>query len=131
MISFSPNTHTAFNMQNCSSSGNQDCIAAYTSKGEIWRCIFPQVHTHALRNILTCLHEHLPSPLLSTQYSYPYIKTPIFALNSQYDTWQLKNILQLGCLPPNCSPTQMTFFENFRKVRSSPPILCVSCVDVC
>ena len=73
-----------------------------------------------------------PLPTSHTQYTYPYIKSPIFALNSQYDTWQLGNILQLGCLPPNCSPTQMTFFENFRKVKSSmTPILCVSCVDVC
>ena len=51
------------------------------------------------------------------QYSYPFIKSPIFVLNSQYDTWQLANILQLGCLPPRCSESQMKFFENFRNVR--------------
>ena len=119
-------------MQNCSSGVNQDCIAAYTSKGETWRCFFPQVHRHPLRNILTHGFMNVsPLPTSPTQYTYPYIKSPIFALNSQYDTWQLGNILQLGCLPPNCSPTQMTFFENFRKVKSSTPILCVPCVDVC
>jgi len=82
----------ASKMQNSTMGANQDCIAYYTSKGETWRCLSPQ-------------------------YSYPFIKSPIFVLNSQYDTWQLANILQLGCLPPRCSESQMKFFENFRNVR--------------
>jgi len=46
------------------------------------------------------------------QYSYPYINTPIFTYNSQYDTWQLENTLQLNCLPPRCSNEQLKLLEN-------------------
>ena len=130
-------------MQDCSMGVNQDCIAGYTSKGETWRCFFAQVHICKGKNskrLLTCYFCSSSAPPPPTpppppalfpppppppppntpthpQYTYPYIKSPIFALNSQYDTWQLANILQLGCLPPKCSESQMKLFENFRNVR--------------
>jgi len=55
-------------------------------------------------NSLTHMHTtYTRHAHMLIQYSYPFIKSPIFVLNSQYDTWQLANILQLGCLPPRCS----------------------------
>ena len=50
------------------------------------------------------------------QYTFPFIKSPMFVLNSLYDTAQLAGILGLDCLPPNCSDQQMKFFDNFRNV---------------
>jgi len=52
-----------FNMQNASGGVNQDCIKALGPVSN-WRCIF-------------------------AEYSYNFTKTPIFALNSAYDMWQL------------------------------------------
>jgi len=77
-----------YQMQNMSGGVNQNCLEAHLDNEE-WRCFF-------------------------APYSYPFIKTPIFVLNSVYDTAQLAGILQLGCLPPNCSQEMMEFFDNFR-----------------
>ena len=77
-----------YHMQNCSGGVNDACISAKTETDQ-WQCFM-------------------------AQYTYPYIKTPIFVLNSEYDTWQLSNILQLGCLPPKCTPEKMTDFTKWR-----------------
>ena len=55
---------------------------------------------------------------LFLQYTYPYIKTPIFLLNSAYDAWQIENILQLGCVPPACTEAQLWELENFGQVHN-------------
>ena len=78
-------------MQNCTGGVNQDCVKAYAPQGEDWRCFFPQ-------------------------YTEPHIKSKLFGLNSQYDTWQLGNILQLPCRPPNCNESQMKLLEGYGKV---------------
>ena len=41
-----------------------------------------------------------------------YLYSPIFVLNSQYDTWQLHNTLQLKCAPPYCTPEEMEKLNN-------------------
>ena len=51
------------------------------------------------------------------QYTFPFIKSPMFVLNSLYDIIQLHCNLQLDCLPPNCSDSQMKAFYNFESVR--------------
>jgi hypothetical protein len=88
-----------FKMQNAISSLNKKCIAA-TPNDTQWQC-------------------------MSAQYTYPYISTPIFSLNSMYDTWQIKNTLELGCNPPQCTPEQMKqlekFFEEFKS--AAQPIM--------
>ena len=76
-----------FHMQNCSEGVNRDCIESNEIDG--WQCFM-------------------------AQYTYPYIQTPIFVLNSLYDTWQLGNILQLGCNPPDCNNTRMLEFFAWR-----------------
>ena len=56
--------------------------------------------------------------ILTPQYLFPFIKTPMFIANSLYDTAQLAGILHLGCLPPNCPEDKMKFFDNFRTVSA-------------
>lgn len=78
-------------MQNCSGGVNQACIKANADNKEEWKCFF-------------------------AQYTEPHISSHFFGLNSQYDTWQLGNILQLPCTPPKCTSDMMKAFENFGKV---------------
>ena len=53
------------------------------------------------------------------QYSYQYIKTPIFVLNSIYDTAQLAGIYRLPCFPPNCTEEQIQELLIFGSVSNS------------
>ena len=53
---------------------------------------------------------------LSVQYTYEYIKTPIFVLNSIYDTAQLNGLFGLPCLPPNCSRANEEEFYDYGQV---------------
>lgn len=32
------------------------------------------------------------------QYQFPYIRTPLFPVNSLYDSWSLPNILGINCV---------------------------------
>ncbi|XP_062512571.1 uncharacterized protein LOC134188416 [Corticium candelabrum] len=77
-----------FEMQNCSGGVNSDCIRS-KEESERWQCFM-------------------------AQYTYPYIKTPIFVFNAEYDTWQLQNILQVGCKAPNCNESQMQLIARWR-----------------
>ena len=86
-----------FKMQNCSSGVNQMCMEA--NEGAEWRCFFPQ-------------------------YTEPHIKSALFGLNSLYDSWQLLNILQLGCFPLNCPPEKMKAFEKYRGVGFNIIVQC-------
>ena len=54
----------------------------------------------------------------SIQYTFSFIKTPMFVGNSLYDTAQLAG-LGLGCLPPHCPEDKMKFFYNFRTVSDA------------
>ena len=94
-------------MQNASGGANQDCLAAMPTE-EGWKCGFA--------NVCNVVIKIMSINLMTIQYSYPYIKTPLFTYNSAYDTWQLANILQLNCLPPKCSEEQMKQLENYGQV---------------
>ncbi|XP_065183346.1 uncharacterized protein LOC135814192 [Sycon ciliatum] len=83
-----PKYQYVYKMQNASSGVNQDCITK-TPEADQWKCFF-------------------------AQYTMPHIKSRFFALNSQYDTWQLPNILNLHCLPPKCEGKDETAFEGWR-----------------
>ena len=93
-----------FKMQNSTGGVNQKCIEAYSSTNETWKC-------------------------LSIQYAEPFTSTRLFALNSIYDSWQLANILQIPCKPPDCDPRYMEAVENYGKVRfSAVMILIMHCI---
>ena len=51
---------------------NLKCLAA--NKGSEWKC-------------------------LMAQYIAPHVETPMFVMNSNYDEWQMMNILQAQCIP--------------------------------
>jgi len=54
----------AFQVHNATSTVNSECLAAHDPAGEAWKCFFPQ-------------------------WSARYLETPTFALQSQYDGWQM------------------------------------------
>jgi len=56
-----------FEMQNVSLNVNEECVNAYR-KGMKWKCMF--------------------SP-----HVYPFMKVPVFVIDSMYDSWQMENIL--------------------------------------
>ena len=71
---------------------NANCIAS-TPVADQWKCIF-------------------------AQYSYQYIKTPIFVLNSAYDSWQMQCIFTSEPVPENSTVSQchdigMLFISSF------------------
>lgn len=72
---------------NTSLSNNDDCISHYgVDKG--WSCMFGA-------NVA------------------PFVKTPLFILNSHYDTWQEKAILGLNCSMPSCTGAQLDYFVKY------------------
>jgi hypothetical protein len=75
-------------LHNMTGGSNKDCVSHYQDVEE-WKCVF-------------------------APYTFQFIKTQLFILNSLYDTAQLSGILGLQCLPPNCDGEQMKFFDNFR-----------------
>ena len=81
-----------FKMQNSTGGVNQKCIEQYSSTNETWKCLL-------------------------IQDAEPFTSSRLFALNSIYDSWQLANILQLPCKPPDCDPRYMEAVEEYGKVR--------------
>lgn len=81
-----------FKMQNSTGGVNSKCIEAYSPTNEAWKC-------------------------LSIQYAEPFTSSRLFALNSIYDSWQLANILQLPCHPPDCDARYMEALEEYGKVK--------------
>jgi O-palmitoleoyl-L-serine hydrolase len=57
-----------FETFNAAGGVNKRCIAAHTATQDTWKCFFA---------------EHVS----------PYIQTPVFALQSEYDSWQTANVL--------------------------------------
>merc|ERR1712008_257699 len=67
-----PQFQSSFYAWNASAGINQACITHYLPQGEEWRCMF-------------------------AQYVMPFIQSPLFIAQNLYDSWQLTNILKVGC----------------------------------
>jgi len=87
-----------FEMQNASINVNQECLK--DPKMDKWKCIF--------------------SP-----YTYNHIKTPIFVLDSTYDSWSMYNILGAGVTsfqncagngPVKCNSTEIGWANAWRTI---------------
>ena len=52
---------------------------------------------------------------LMAQYVVPHLSTPIFVTNAAIDVYQMQNILQVGCVTKQCSSSQFTKIEGYRK----------------
>lgn len=78
---------------NSSGGTNQACVQDKKAAGEDWKCIFA---------------EHVT----------PYIKSEMFVMQNLYDSWQINNILDIGCSGYNkpmtdCSAAQMSALEQY------------------
>lgn len=58
-----------YTQQNATAGVNQDCIAAHSVTGDEWKCMF-------------------------AEHSAEHIKSPVFAMQSQYDAWQTGHVLK-------------------------------------
>ena len=76
-----------------------------------------------------CLDQHAAAPwnCLFAPEVFPFIKTPLFAVQALYDTWQLYNIYDLPCTPmaiphsslPVCNQTMMNVFHHYRDLTEA------------
>jgi hypothetical protein len=67
-----------------------ECVAAYPN--ELWKCMF-------------------------AEYNHVFIKVPLFAIQSPYDSWSLRNILGISCEDGGsligCDEGQMRYIEDY------------------
>jgi len=89
-----PRYHTlmiwTFTWMNATDGVNQECIKKYSTTGNTWNCFF-------------------------AQHTSPFIKTPIFPLQSEYDSWQVGN--DLGSSDPSQVNTYGTLLTNLVKTQ--------------
>ena len=91
--STSPQFTESFHAWNSSGGTNQACIEHYSPLGTPEKCIF-------------------------AQYVFPFIKSSIFVFQNLYDSWQINNILKIGCSGYNkpmtsCSAAQMEALQKY------------------
>lgn len=91
--STSPQFRESFYAWNSSGGTNQACVAHYRPSGEEWRCIF-------------------------AEYVAPFITSELFAMQNLYDSWQMANILRVGCSGYNkplddCNAAQMAAVQAY------------------
>ena len=86
---YTPPYSIPFSFQFETGSLNKACLDS-ESADDAWRCFF-------------------------TEYSYKYVKTPIFYVNSLYDYWGLWFILGIHCHPSQCPEEQISKLEEFHR----------------
>lgn len=89
---YTPNYKHVFEMQNMTSTVDEDCINHYRTTGEEWKCFM-------------------------APYTLPYLQTPAFIVNSMADSWQASNIMGLTCNPAitgNCDTASLAYLDYFR-----------------
>ena len=109
--STSPRFTESFHAWNSSGGTNQACIKHYTALGTPEKCIF-------------------------AQYVFPFIKSSIFIFQNLYDSWQINNILKIGCSGYNkpmtdCSATQMNALEKYGTTMRAALAPAISSSKVC
>jgi hypothetical protein len=62
---------------------------------------------------------------LMAQYVVPHLTTPLFVMNAAIDVYQVQNILEVGCVPGECTPAQFASMEGYRQafVKALSPVL--------
>lgn len=56
-----------YTVQNATAGINKDCVAAHEATGDVWKCMF-------------------------AEHSSEHIRSPVFAMQSQYDSWQTGHV---------------------------------------
>ena len=97
---YQPRMQWVYRAMNASASVNQACLKACGS-GNGWKCMFGA-------NVA------------------PFIQTPMFILNSKYDTWQEKVIVGVNCTITKCTGDKRSFWvaygrEMVKRVSALPP----------
>lgn len=80
-----------YTLHNSSASLNHGCLREQKRKRK-YRCFFPQ-------------------------YSLPFVTTPVFLVNSLYDSWQIGSLSNISCICDidTCSSAELSFIKKFRK----------------
>lgn len=100
-----------------------------TGKPHIQQLYAQVVATHgSAKNLATeCTSKISPDLCFFPQYAARFVKTPLFLVNSAYDSWQIKNSLAPGVADPHrqwkacksditkCSDSQIETMHGFRK----------------
>ncbi len=91
--SYTPLYEYVAQMQNATAAMSPACLASYPA-AEQWKCFM-------------------------AQYAAPFVQTPLFFAQDLDDSWQMSNILQLGCSPSagkpgNCNAAQMQALYTYR-----------------
>ena len=91
---YTPLYKSIFNLHHMRDSVNQDCIDYYSPHKEEWKCFM-------------------------AQYTLPFIKTPLYIVNSMSDSWVTQNIMGIYCNPSmdtnTCTEEELAFFDTFRQ----------------
>ena len=79
-------------LHKCSRGVNQECVTKMKRK-DSWKCLFPQ-------------------------YLLPHVRSPLFIVNPLYDSWQLGNILKVGCVSrlENCSDDEQAAIKKYKQL---------------
>ena len=120
-------THTHTHHTHTHNTHTHTCIHTHTHTHTHTRT---HTHTHTHTHVFVFICKFRMSLFVSNsllQYTFPHIKTPLFVLNSPYDTWQLFNVLQLNCKSvDNCPEAEKEAFFNYRNVsylKQATPVL--------
>ena len=70
---------------------NAACLAYYGPRGEPWKCLL-------------------------APYLTPFVRTPLFIMNSAYDAWQTVNILKTSCVPTPSKPCNASALEAYGRL---------------
>lgn len=92
-FSYRAQMQSIYSLSNASAGVHPACLTHYHSSGDDWKCMFPL-------------------------YETPFIQSPLFLTQSQYDSWQLGNILRLPCDPAksgSCSGKELDQFQAFKQ----------------
>ena len=49
------------------------------------------------------------------QYLTDYIATPMYVMNAAFDVYQVQKILEVGCVPSNCTSVQIASIVQYRQ----------------
>ena len=97
MINTLSSCHSETRADNRTGAFDQDCLDAH-SEEEAWMCSFPQVSCCCIAITFAQNLQLLPPPNMQTQYTYPYITTPMFIIQSKYDRVGIMHTLKVDCL---------------------------------
>ena len=96
------NTQGAYAYRGMFQGADQSCWNTTLSGGTNAACLAANIGDAAWR-------------CLMAEYLTDHIATPMFIMNAAFDVYQVQHILDVGCVPKNCTSTQRAQMEGYRK----------------